>query len=75
MSITLTTKMQSMSSTEDVIEIPSIENYIGAIPTGYDLVEYENGTDPMEEGLVLYGFDEVGMFEFDCPKHAFCKAI
>ncbi len=41
---------------------------------GFDLVEYESGTDP-SDGYVLYGFDEVGMFEFDCPKHAFCKAI
>ncbi len=58
-----------------VIEIPSIENYTGGIPAGYDLVEYEAGTDPMQEGMVLYGFDEIGMFEFDCPKHAFCLTL
>mgnify|MGYP006079464033 CR=1 FL=1 len=54
-----------------VIEIPSIAEYTGGIPVGYDLVEYEAGTDPYQEGLVLYGFDEVGMFEFNCPQHAF----
>ena len=36
-----------------------------------NLVEYEAGTDPYQEGMVLYGFDEVGMFEFNCPQHAF----
>lgn len=53
------------------IEIPSITEYTGGIPAGYDLVEYEAGTDPYQEGMVLYGFDEVGMFEFNCPQHAF----
>ena len=34
---------------------------------------YENGTDPMD-GYVLYGFDEVGMFdgEFKNPAYALC---
>ena len=36
---------------------------------GYDLVEYENGTNPVD-GYVLYGFDEVGMFCKD-PEYAF----
>ena len=54
-----------------VIEIPSITEYTGGIPAGYDLVEYEAGTDPYQEGMVLYGVDEVGMFGFNCPAHAF----
>jgi|TARA_B100001094_G_scaffold294619_1_gene315388 hypothetical protein len=61
----------SEESVVAVIEIPSIAEYTGGIPAGYDLVEYEAGTDPYQEGMVLYGFDEVGMFEFNCPQHAF----
>mgnify|MGYP000707336252 CR=1 FL=1 len=53
----------SEESVVAVIEIPSIAEYTGGIPAGYDLVEYEAGTDPYQEGMVLYGFDEVGMFE------------
>ena len=37
-----------------------MESFQGSIPSGFDLVEYEKGTDPMA-GFVLYGFDEVGM--------------
>tara|TARA_R110000751_G_scaffold183711_2_gene290336 strand:- start:300 stop:569 length:270 start_codon:yes stop_codon:yes gene_type:complete len=39
-----------------------------------DLVIYEKGGDP-EEGLVLYGFDEVGLFdnEFKAPQYCFLK--
>ena len=36
---------------------------------GFDLVEYESGTDP-SDGYVLYGFDEVGMFCRN-PEYAF----
>ena len=52
-----------------VIEIPSIENYTGGIPAGYDLVEYEAGTDPLD-GFCLLGFDELGMF-CENPRYAF----
>lgn len=54
----------------NVIEIPNIYAYKGGIPAGYDLVEYEAGADP-EDGMVLYGFDEVGMFGLANPKYAF----
>lgn len=64
----------SEESVVAVIEIPSIAEYTGGIPAGYDLVEYEAGTDPYQEGMVLYGFDEVGMFEFNCPQHAFVNS-
>ena len=49
----------------------------GVIPgrprAGADLVVYEKGGDPMD-GYVLYGFDEVGMFEeeFKVPQYCFC---
>lgn len=45
-----------------------IKNYQGFIKG--DLVVYEKGGDPMD-GYVLYGFDEVGMFdaEFEVPQY------
>ena len=48
----------------------NINTYRGLIQG--DLIVYEKGGDP-EEGLVLYGFDEVGLFdhEFKNPQYAF----
>ena len=36
-----------------------------------ELVVYDKGTDPLKDGLVLSGFDEVGMFDeqFTSPQH------
>ena len=48
-----------------------MESFKGSIPAGYEMVEYEEGTDPIKDGLVLYGFDEVGMSGFRNPQHAF----
>ena len=56
----------------EVIEV-NLNTFSGSIPSGFDLVEYEKGTDPLESGVVLYGFDEVGTF-FDKPKHCFLHA-
>jgi hypothetical protein len=44
-------------------------NEVREFRAGFELVEYENGTDPMD-GWVLLGFDEVGMFCNE-PKYAF----
>lgn len=46
--------------------------YKGKIPIGADLVCYEKGTDPLE-GMICYGFDEVGDFDhyFKKPAYAF----
>jgi hypothetical protein len=43
------------------------------IPAGKNLTVYEKGTDPLD-GYVLYGFDEIGMFdaEFKVPAYCFC---
>jgi len=51
-----------------------IVTYEGTIPTGFDLTVYEQGT-PLEDGMVCYGFDEVGMFDgdFKTPQYAFVK--
>jgi|TARA_A200000159_G_scaffold44890_1_gene41122 hypothetical protein len=44
-------------------------NEVRGFRAGFELVEYENGTDPMD-GFVLLGFDEVGQFCKE-PKYAF----
>lgn len=40
---------------------------------GFELVEYEAGTDPMD-GFCLMGFDEVGMF-CENPRYAFIGGL
>ena len=56
------------------VEMIDINNFVGCIPSGSDLVVFEKGEDPLD-GLVLYGFDEVGMFDsdFNVPQYAFVK--
>ena len=56
----------------DIKYIDDISTYEGFIPSGYDLVEYENGTDPLD-GIVLFGFDEVGLTAVPNAKYAFIK--
>ena len=58
----------------ETIDIPNIDTYEGTIPTGFDLTVYEQGTPP-EDGMVCYGFDEVGMMDaaFETPVYAFVK--
>jgi hypothetical protein len=54
----------------EFIEV-NLNTFSGTIPSGFDLVEYEKGTDPLD-GCVLMGFDEVGMF-FPRGIHCFMK--
>jgi len=56
----------------DVKHIEDIHSYVGFIPAGYDLIEYELGDDPLN-GTVLYGFDEIGLSQIANPVHAFVK--
>jgi len=55
------------------IEI-DIDTWSGVMPAGHDLVVHERGGDP-SDGLVLYGFDEIGEFdhEFAHPTYSFVK--
>jgi hypothetical protein len=46
-------------------------NNISGFKAGYELVEYELGSDPIESGFCLNGFDEIGMGEFENPQYAF----
>ena len=65
----------------NVIVIEDINNFVGKFSCDeldrlcslFDLICYEKGTD-FVGGLVLNGFNEVGMFdsEFRCPAYAFC---
>lgn len=48
-----------------------VSTFTGVIPTGYDLVEYEEGDCPIVDSYWLSGFDEVGMFVRENAKHAF----
>jgi hypothetical protein len=58
----------------EVIHIDDIHTFEGMIPPGFDLVEFQAGTDPINEGLVLMGFDEVDCLNaFVRPRHAFVK--
>lgn len=47
------------------VDIKDVKNF----RPGFELVEYEAGTDPMD-GFCLMGFDEVGMFCKN-PRYAF----
>jgi hypothetical protein len=49
-----------------------IDSWDGPFPLGHDLVIHERGGDP-DDGYVLYGFDEVGLFdhEFNKPTYSF----
>lgn len=42
------------------IEVIDIDSYEGSIPAGKDLVVFEKGNP--DGALVLYGFDEVGLY-------------
>ena len=55
--------------------IENINTFVGSIPAGFDLVEYDAGSCPLDDGMCLYGFDEVGMFGFKQPKYAFVKIV
>lgn len=56
----------------ETIEI-DMDKYEGRIPTGYELVEYSKGDNPLN-GYVLYGFDEVGV-GFPNPAWALIKML
>ena len=51
----------------------NLNTFSGTIPSGFDLVEYEKGTCPIDDGYVLYGFDEIGLMVETNAQHAFVK--
>ena len=42
-----------------IFAIPDIETLTGPYPKNCNFIVYEQGTCPIMDGLVLYGFDEV----------------
>ena len=60
--------MKKVSDYENI----NIDTFEGAIPRGHDLTVYEKGTDPTETGCVLYGFDEVGLYDHTYKKPQYC---
>ena len=68
---------------KEVVLIPNINKFLGQIPSGYDLIAYEQGEEKYlntAEGmhknqLMIYGFNEVGLFthEFVSIQYAFVK--
>ena len=52
-----------------------ITTFEGVIPVGFDLIVYEKGDFEGGNVFVLYGFDEVGMFDSEItnPQYAFYK--
>ena len=55
-------------------KIENINTFEGSIPSGFDLVIAEEN-NVVDSAMVLYGFDEVGMFdaEFTNPVYGFLK--
>ena len=53
----------------ELVDIKDVREF----KAGFELVEYEAGTDPMD-GFVLLGFDEVGMFCTN-PRYAFIGGV
>jgi len=53
----------------------NIDSFEGSIPVGYDLVEYEKGENPLLEGMVLYGFDEVESMGYQTHNTLLLKLI
>jgi hypothetical protein len=47
-----------------------IDNWEGTFPARHDLVIHERGENP-EDGMVLYGFDEIGLFDHEFSKPAY----
>ena len=50
----------------------NIDTYECEIPRGHDLTVYEKGTNPSDTGCVLYGFDEVGLYDDMFKKPQYC---
>ena len=54
--------------------IENINEFLGRVPVGHDLVVMEKGD--LDSALVLMGFDEIGMFDnmFKKPVYAFLES-
>tara|TARA_A200000159_G_C7184855_1_gene281161 strand:+ start:340 stop:534 length:195 start_codon:yes stop_codon:yes gene_type:complete len=58
-----------------MIIIENINEFVGRVPAGHELVVMEKG-DP-STAMTLFGFDELGMFdhEFENPQYGFINFV
>lgn len=56
-----------------MILIKNINEFVGRIPTGHELIVMEK--DEIDTAMTLFGFDEIGMFDdmFVNPQYAFLE--
>ena len=56
-----------------MIVIENINEFVGRIPAGHELIVMEK--DEIETAVSLFGFDEIGMFDhlFVNPQYAFLE--
>jgi hypothetical protein len=54
-----------------MILIENINEFVGSIPTGHEMVVFERGDT--STAMTLFGFNEIGMFdhEFENPQYGF----
>ena len=54
-----------------MILIDNINEFVGSIPAGHEMVVFEKGDT--STAMTLFGFDEIGMFdhEFNNPQYGF----
>ena len=58
-----------------MILIENINEFVGRIPAGHELIVLEKGE--INTALTLFGFNEIGMFdnEFVNPQYAFLEVV
>ena len=58
-----------------MILIENINEFVGRIPAGHELIVMEKGE--INTAMTLFGFNEVGMFdnEFVNPQYAFLEVV
>ena len=58
-----------------MILIENINEFVGRIPAGHELIVLEKGE--INTAMTLFGFNEIGMFdnEFVNPQYAFLEVV
>ena len=58
-----------------MILIENINDFVGRIPAGHELIVMEKGE--INTAMTLFGFNEIGMFdnEFVNPQYAFLEVV
>lgn len=58
-----------------MILIDNINEFVGSIPTGHEMIVFEKGDT--STAMSLFGFDEVGQFDhlYDNPQYGFISFL